>query len=228
MIIMYFAMTIVVFFTLRHLLSSISSPFANPLLWSIVFIIALLSLTSLDAETYQHANQNLLWLLEPAVVALAIPLFSQIQQLKIHLFSIILCCFLGVVIAMTSGTLIAFAMVDDTQLLLSLLAKSVTSPIAMEISDQINGLVALTAGVVIIVGLSGAVIGQYFLTLFKISNQQAQGLAMGASAHAIGTASAMNMGQVQGAFSTIALVICGIFTAVLSPLFAWLIVTFLS
>jgi len=225
---MYFAMTIVVFFTLRHLLSSISNPFANPLLWSIIFIITLLSLTSLDIETYHHANQSLLWLLEPAVVALAIPLFNQIQQLKTHLLSIMLCCFLGVIIAMALGTLIAFVMTNDTQLLLSLLAKSVTSPIAMEISAQINGLVSLTAGVVITVGLSGAVLGQYFLTLFKISNPQAQGLAIGASAHAIGTASAMNMGQIQGAFSTIALVICGIFTAVLSPLFAWLIVTFLS
>jgi putative effector of murein hydrolase len=112
---------------------------------------------------------------------------------------------------------------DDKILLLSLLPKSVTSPIAMAVANQIGGLAPLAAAVVIAVGLVGALGGFSLLKLFKITDPQAQGLAMGCSAHAIGTAKAMEVGNEQGAFSSLALVLSGILTAVLAPFFAWFI-----
>lgn len=223
MTIIYLSMTVVVFFILRYIFQYFSHPLANPLLWSILFIISIFGLTTLDLQAYTKANASLVWLLEPAVVAFAIPLFNQLQQLKQHLTSILVCCLSSVFIAMLSGTLIALLMTNDKTLLLSLLPKSVTTPIAMEISQPLGGLAPLTAGIVIIVGLFGAIIGVSLLKLFRITNPQAQGLAMGSAAHTIGTATILNEGETQGAFSSIALVLCGIFTAILSPLFAWFI-----
>jgi len=224
---MYLILTLIVFFSLRYLLKNIAHPLANPLLWSIIFLILSLSFTALDFQAYSIANSGLVWLLEPAVVALAIPLFNQFQQIKKHLVSLLLCCFGGVFIALASGTSIAFLMTDDKTLLLTLLAKSITSPIAMEISHTIGGLAPLTAGVVISVGLFGAVVGVGVFKIARITNPQAQGLAMGCASHTIGTASILNQGEVQGAFSSIGLVLCGIFTAILAPLFAWFIINIL-
>jgi len=224
--IFYILLTVALFLILRRLLNPFSHPLANPLLWSVVFLIVLFSLSSLSFELYSASTKPLSWLLEPAVVALAIPLFSQFQQLKKHLKAILICCFSGVVVALTSGTLIAALFTNDKQILLSLLPKSVTTPIAIDISLQTGGLSALTAGVVIIVGITGAMVGMKLLEIFNITNSQAQGLALGSSAHAVGTATALNVGETQGAFSSIALVLCAIITALLAPLFAWAISQF--
>ena len=219
----YLAMTIFIFFLLRRLLGRFAHPLANPLLWSITFFITLFSLSTLDFHDYVKANQYLLWLLEPAVVALAVPLFTQFQQIKKHLKTVLICCLGGVLVALLSGSLIAIFLGGQSQLLLSLLSKSITTPIAIEVSQQIGGIAALTAGIVIIVGVFGAMIGMKLLIIFKVTNEQAQGLAMGCSAHAVGTARSFEAGEVQGAFSSVALVLCAIFTAILAPLFAWLI-----
>jgi len=183
----------------------------------------LFSLSSLDFKQYQQANQLFVWLLEPAVVAFALPLFNQIQQIRQQWRAMMISCSVGVLVAMGSGLAIAYLLSDDKQLLLSLLPKSVTSPIAMAIANQTGGIASLSAAVVIAVGLLGALCGFSVLKRCHICNIHAQGLAMGASAHAIGTAKALEVGQQQGAFSSLALVICGILTALLAPFFAWLI-----
>ena len=190
---------------------------------SILFFIALFSLTPLSYQDYATANLPFIWLLEPAVVALAIPLFSQIQQIKQQFKAIMISCSIGVVIAISTCLSVALLLTDNKVLLLSLMPKSVTSPIAMAVANETGGLASLAAAVVIAVGLLGALGGFTLLKLCKITNPQAQGLAMGCSAHAIGTAKAMEVGNEQGAFSSLALVISGILTAILAPLFAWLI-----
>lgn len=222
-LILYSLLTIVVFLFLKRLLVRFSHPIANPLLWSILLLIPVFLFTPLDAKAYQTANNWLIKLLEPAVVALAIPLFVQLQHVKKQLLPIVLCCLGGSILASGSGLLLARLISNDEILLMSLLPKSITSPIAMEISQQFGGLPPLAAGVVIIVGLFGAVFGPVLMKLVGITHPQAQGVAMGTSAHAIGTAAALNLGEQQGAFSSIALVLCGIFTAILAPLLAWLI-----
>ncbi|MDP2560063.1 LrgB family protein [Psychrobium sp. 1_MG-2023] len=223
MIYSYLLATVIVFLGCKWLLASFNHPLANPLLWSIVTFITLFSVTPLDYQDYAQANTLFIALLEPAVVALAIPLFLQLQQIKAQKFAIFLSCSVGVFMALISGTATAWLMTNDLQLLLSLLPKSVTSPIAMAIANQVGGIASLSAAVVIFVGLVGAVFGFQILKLFNITNKQAQGVAMGCSAHAIGTAKAIEAGQTQGAFSSLALVICGVMTAILAPLFAWFI-----
>jgi predicted murein hydrolase (TIGR00659 family) len=223
MIYLYLIATVLIFLAARKLLSPIKSPLANPLLASILFFIGLFSFTPLSYQDYATANMPFIWLLEPAVVALAIPLFCQIQQIKKQFKAIMISCCVGVFIAISTCISIALLLTNDKTLLLSLLPKSVTSPIAMAVANEVGGLASLAAAVVIAVGLLGALGGFSLLQFCKITNPQAQGLAMGCSAHAIGTAKAMEVGNEQGAFSSLALVISGILTAILAPLFAWLI-----
>lgn len=223
MIYLYLIATVFIFLIARKLLAPIKSPLANPLLVSILFFIGLFSFTPLIYQDYATANLPFIWLLEPAVVALAIPLFSQMQQIKKQFKAIMVSCSIGVVIAISTCLSVALLLTDNKILLLSLLPKSVTSPIAMAVANETGGLASLAAAVVIAVGLLGALGGFTLLKLCKITNPQAQGLAMGCSAHAIGTAKAMEVGNEQGAFSSLALVISGILTAILAPLFAWLI-----
>ncbi|NRA71290.1 MAG: LrgB family protein [Gammaproteobacteria bacterium] len=219
MIYLYLVATIVAFLSAKKILARFSHPLANPLLVSILFFMALFSLTPLSFNDYAHANQGFVWLLEPAVVALALPLFNQVIEIRAQLKAILISCTLGVVIGITSCLSIILYFTDDRALLISLLPKSVTSPIAMAIANQSGGLPALAAAVVIAVGLLGAIGGFSLLNYCKITNKQAQGLAMGCSAHAIGTAQAIAQGREQGAFSSLALVISGILTALLAPLF---------
>jgi predicted murein hydrolase (TIGR00659 family) len=223
MIYLYLVATIVVFLGAKKSLCNIKSPLANPLLVSILFFIALFSWSPLNYQDYAVANQPFIWLLEPAVVALAIPLFTQVTQIRAQLMAIIISCSLGVLVAISSCLAIALLFTDDKVLLLSLLPKSVTSPIAMAVANETGGLAPLAAAVVIAVGLLGALTGFSILKRFNITNAQAQGLAMGCSAHAIGTAKAIETGAQQGAFSSLALVISGILTAMVAPLFAWLL-----
>ena len=223
MIYLYLIATVLIFLAARKLLSPIKSPLANPLLASILFFIGLFSFTPLSYQDYATANMPFIWLLERAVVALAIPLFCQIQQIKKQFKAIMISCCVGVFIAISTCISIALLLTNDKTLLLSLLPKSVTSPIAMAVANEVGGLASLAAAVVIAVGLLGALGGFSLLQFCKITNPQAQGLAMGCSAHAIGTAKAMEVGNEQGAFSSLALVISGILTAILAPLFAWLI-----
>jgi predicted murein hydrolase (TIGR00659 family) len=223
MIYLYLLVTVIVFLAARKLLVPIKSPLANPLLVSILFFIGLFSFTSLSYQDYATANLPFIWLLEPAVVALAIPLFYQVHQIKEQFKLLMVSCLLGVIIAISTCLSTALLLTDDRVLLLSLLPKSVTSPIAMAVANETGGLASLAAAVVIAVGLLGALGGFSVLKLCKISNPQAQGLAMGCCAHTIGTAKAMEIGNEQGAFSSLALVISGILTAILAPFFAWII-----
>lgn len=220
---MYLLLTFGCFFGFRLLFRSMSSPLANPLLWSILTIIPLLLFTDLSLIGYEQANAPLIRLLEPAVVALAIPLYQQLPLIRQYFTRILLSTFMATVLAMSSVLLIARLFTDDLQLLVSMLPKSVTSPIAIAIAEQHQGFASLAAALVIAVGLFGALFGFSVMKLTGITDPKAQGLAMGASAHAIGTAKALQTGPTEGSFSSLALVLCGIQTALLAPVFVWLL-----
>lgn len=224
----YLLATVVVFLGFKKLFSRIHNPVANPLLFSIVFFITLFSFSNISYFDYEQGNKIFIWLLEPAVVALAIPLFTQLKSIRSQLLPIILSCFLGVILAISSCLIIALMFTNEQAILLSLIPKSVTSPIAMAIANETGGLASLAAAVVIGVGLFGALGGFSLLRMAKIHNPQAQGLAIGCSAHAIGTAKALETGEIEGAFSSLALVISGILTAIVAPLFAWFLLWYLS
>ena len=220
---LYALVTIALFLFCRQLLSPWKSPLANPLLASIAISIATLLLLELPYQDYADGTAPLVWLLEPAVVALAIPLYNQLHSIREQLKPILLSCLLGVVISSLITLGIAVAMGADRALVLSLLPKSVTSPIAMAIAQTNGGHPALAAAVVIGVGLAGALGGFSLLRRCGIEDPQAQGLAIGCGAHAIGTAKALEEGATQGSYSSLALVICGILTALLAPLLVWLL-----
>ncbi|PSV53536.1 CidB/LrgB family autolysis modulator [Photobacterium sp. GB-3] len=210
--------TLVVFYSMRYLAMKIRNPLFNPLLISLIILIAALHWLQVPYETYFADNEIINYLLGPAVVALALPLYQQLPLIKRKWKTILSACFVGSVLSMTFGTSIAFLMGADAQLAASILPKSITTPLAMAASQQIGGIPAITAAMVIIVGLFGAVLGYPVMKLVRIYHPLAKGLTIGTVSHALGTAKAVEENYQEGAFSSLALVICGIMTTLLAPI----------
>lgn len=210
--------TVVVFYTARLISKRLQHPIVNPLLICLLVIIPLLMWLHVPYETYFEQNKWINALLEPAVVALAFPLYEQLSQIRAKWKVIFSVCLVGSMLSMLTGAGIAFMMGADAQLTASILPKSVTTPIAMAVADQIGGVPAIAAVMVIIAGLFGAVLGYPLFSLFGVKAPIAKGLTMGTVSHALGTAKAAEENYQEGAFSSLALVICGVMTSILAPL----------
>lgn len=210
-------LSLLVFFGARKLAARFKSPFLNPLLVSMVVIIPLLIFTGTPYEYYFKGSETLNDLLQPAVVALAFPLYEQLHQIRARWKSIITVCFIGSMVAMISGTAIALYMGATPEIAASVMPKSVTTPIAMAVGGSIGGIPAISAVCVIFVGILGAVFGHSILNLMHITTKASRGLAMGTAAHALGTARCAELDFQEGAFSSLALVICGIITSLIAP-----------
>lgn len=210
-------LTLVVFFGVRKLTARFNMPLLNPLLLSILVIIPLLLLTHTPYEHYFEGSKILNDLLQPAVVALAFPLYEQLHQIRSRWKSIIIICLIGCLVAMVSGTLIALWLGASPGMAASILPKSVTTPIAMAISSTLGGAPAISAMCVLLVGIFGAVFGYTMFRIVRIKTKAARGLAMGTACHALGTARCVEEDYQEGAFSSLALVICGIITSLLAP-----------
>ncbi|PWW11413.1 CidB/LrgB family autolysis modulator [Mangrovibacter plantisponsor] len=210
-------LTLVVFFAARKLGSVVKTPLLNPLLVSMVVIIPFLLLTGIKYQHYFQGSKMLNDWLQPAVVALAFPLYEQLHQIRARWKSIISICFIGSMVAMITGTSIALLMGATPQIAASILPKSVTTPIAMAVGGSIGGLPAISAVCVIYVGILGAVFGHTLLNVMHITTKASRGLSMGTASHALGTARCAELDFQEGAFSSLALVICGIITSLLAP-----------
>ncbi|MGF6563885.1 putative murein hydrolase (TIGR00659 family) [Kosakonia cowanii] len=210
-------LTLAVFFAARKLAARFKLALLNPLLIAMVVIIPLLLLTGTPYDHYFQGSKVLNDLLQPAVVALAFPLYEQLHQIRARWKSIITICFIGSLVAMISGTLIALLMGATPEIAASILPKSVTTPIAMAVGGSIGGIPAISAVCVIFVGVLGAVFGHTLLNLMRIKTKSARGLAMGTASHALGTARSAELDYQEGAFSSLALVICGIITSLIAP-----------
>lgn len=193
------------------------SPLVNTIMLPALIIIALLVLTGQDSSAYQTGTQPLNRLLELAVVAFALPLYQQAAKIREQLWPIVLCCSLSALISVGTTLIIGGILHAKPELLASIATKSITTPLAMSVSETMGGIPAIAAGLVIIVGMMGAIIGFPLLKIAGVVHPEAQGLAMGAGAHAIGIGAAAEVGPVQGAFASLAMVVCGIATAVLAP-----------
>lgn len=216
---MWLIITIVVFLAARQISIKVNNPIANPLLISITVLIPLLTYLKVPFETYYADNEWLSFLLQPAVVALAYPLYEQLPQIKANWRIIALACTLGSVMSMLTATFIAVAFNADITLIASLLGKSVTTPIAMEISSHLGGEAAVAAILVLIVGLFGAILAYPIFNIIGIKHPIARGLTMGTVSHALGTATCAEKQPGDAAFSSLALVLCGIITSILAPSF---------
>ena len=196
------------------------TPLLNPILVSVTLIAGFLMATGTEYRTYFDGAQFVHFLLGPATVALAVPLYHQMPILRRAWASILLVVLVGAVMAGGSAVLIAWALGGSEKVLLSLAAKSVTIPIAMGITERLGGIPSLTAVMVMLTGVFGAVTGGWILDLARVKDQSARGLAMGIASHGIGTVRALQMSETAGAFGGLAIGLTGLFTAILVPLVA--------
>ena len=189
----------------------------NPILLTIALLILFLKLTGISYETYQEGGQLIEFWLKPAVVALGVPLYLQLEMIKKQLLPILLSQLVGCLVGIVSVVLVAKLLGATPDVICSLAPKSVTTPIAMEVSNTTGGIPSLTAAVVVLVGLFGAVFGFKILTLGRVKSPIAQGLSMGTASHAIGTSAAMEVSRKYGAYASLGLTLNGILTALLTP-----------
>lgn len=196
------------------------SPWLNPVAWSVVILIGLLWLMDVPYQDYFDGAQFIHFLLGPATVALAIPMYQQLERLKALWLPLVVTVIFGVVVGSVSVMIIASALGVDSVTVLSLSPKSVTAPVAMGISEKIGGLPSLTAALVVITGILGALVGTRFFDLLRIGDDAVRGVAMGITAHGIGTARALQVSNRMGAFSGLAMALSAFFTSLLLP---WLI-----
>jgi predicted murein hydrolase (TIGR00659 family) len=189
----------------------------NPILLTIASLILFLKLTGISYEAYQEGGQLIEFWLKPAVVALGVPLYLQLEMIKKQLLPILLSQLVGCLVGIVSVVLVAKLLGATPDVICSLAPKSVTTPIAMEVSNTTGGIPSLTAAVVVLVGLFGAVFGFKILTLGRVKSPIAQGLSMGTASHAIGTSAAMEVSRKYGAYASLGLTLNGILTALLTP-----------
>lgn len=194
------------------------NPIVNPVLTAVLVLVLLLMASKTSYQTYFRGAQFIHFLLGPATVALAIPLYREVAIIRKTFVPIMIALLSGSLAAIASAVGIAWALGGERVLLLTLAPKSVTTPIAMGISEQIGGLPSLTAVAVVLTGITGAVIGDLVLNRVRVRDETARGMAFGVASHGIGTAHAMQKSRVTGAFSALAMALNGLLTALLLPL----------
>ncbi|ANB03222.1 LrgB family protein [Ectothiorhodospira sp. BSL-9] len=193
------------------------SPVLHPVLISMAILISILLLTGTDYDTYFDGAQFIHFLLGPATVALAIPLYENRQQIKALLLPLLVSGLAGAATAALSAVMIAYLMGAEWITLMSLAPKSVTSPIAMGVSEKLGGLPSLTAALVLLTGAIGCILAPGLIRLLRIRDDRVKGFAMGLSAHGFGTAQAFGISATAGAFAGLGLTLAGIMTAFLLP-----------
>ena len=197
-----------------------NNPLLHPVVTAVCLIIVFLLVTDTGYDAYFEGGQFVHFLLGPATVALAIPLYQQWPKIKKLWLPLSITLLGGAFIAGTSAVVIAQAMGGSLETQLSMAPKSVTAPVAMAISEQLGGLPSLTAVLVVITGVMGAVFGTRVLSMLGISDDAAKGVAMGITAHGIGTARAFQVSREMGAFSGLAMATSTLVTALMLP---WLV-----
>ncbi|MFC4665955.1 LrgB family protein [Falsiporphyromonas endometrii] len=195
----------------------------HPLAITIALLIIMLIVTKTDYEVYKQGSYLINFLLGPSVVALGYVLYEQSEHLKGRVLSILTTVFIGAFVGIISAAGIAYLMGADKAIAASMGPRSVTTPIAIVLSEQNGGIPALTAVVVVVAGILGGLIGPPIFKLLKIDSRIARGLALGASAHGVGTSVAIQLGAVEGALGGLAIGIMGIWTSLLLPVFQYII-----
>ncbi len=193
----------------------------NPLLVGCVIVIHLLMYTGVDFETFNRGGDYISFFLGPATVVLAVPLYKKIQLLKSDALPILAGISAGSIAGMSSILLLSHLFGLDEALSISLVPKSVTTPIGMEISRQLGGLPAVTVAAIVITGIIGAVLGPFICRCFRIKDKVAVGVAIGTASHALGTTKAIELGETEGAMSGLAIGIAGLLTVFLAPLLVY-------
>ena len=192
----------------------------NPLLIGTICVIGFLLLFRIDYEEYNEGAKYISYLLTPATVCLAVPLYEQLSLLKKNFMAVAVGILSGVLASLVSVLALAKLFDLNHQQYVTLLPKSITTAIGMGVSEELGGLVTITVAVIVITGILGNVIAEFICKIFKIHEPIAKGLALGTASHAIGTAKAMEMGQIEGAMSSLAIAVAGLLTVIGASVFA--------
>lgn len=211
------ALTFGVYYLARKLQALTGKLWCHPILISICVIIGFFCLTGITYDDYRPTGHLIEFWLKPAIVALGLPLYTQLQSIKREFWAILGSQLIGCLTGIVSVVLIAKWLGAPADVIVSLAPKSVTTPIAIEISNGLGGIPSLTASIVVLVGLLGAVAGFRILTLGHINSPLARGLSMGTAAHVMGASRASEESEQIGAYATVGLIINGVLTALLSP-----------
>ncbi len=186
----------------------------HPLLISPLFLIVLITAAQISPEQYAEGTKLLTYGLGPATVAFAVPIYKHLPLIKKHLSEVFFSIMVGTVFSIVSSAVFSHFIHLSQSFINSLMPRSITTPIAIEISEEIGGLPALTAVFVICTGITGAVVGPSLIKLFAFRSSVAKGMMMGVAAHGTGTAKAFEYGNQEGTFSSIAMVLCAVITMI--------------
>ena len=211
-------LTLITFRAAQWLQARLRSPLLNPILVSTVMILCFMALTGYDNESYQSGASNLTWLITPATVCLAIPMYEQLAILSKNWRAILAGIATGAAASLVMVLLFCLAVGFDRELTVSLLPKSVTSAIGVPLSQLSGGIGAITTPVIIITGIIAGSLAELLFQTLKISDPIAQGVALGTAGHVVGTSRANEMGPLTGAVSSLSLVVAGLLTSVLFPI----------
>lgn len=211
-------LTIITYIIGLEIYKKFKLPILNPILIALIIIIPILLYFKIPVETYKKGGDLISFFLGPATVVLAVPLYKKIDLLKQHFVPILGGVVVGVLTSILSCILIGKALGLDLSLIKSSLPKSLTTPIAIELSKQVEGIVPITIVMVMITGITGAVLAPFICKMFKIENKIAKGIAIGTASHAVGTSRAIEMGEIEGAMSGLAIGVAGILTVFILPI----------
>jgi predicted murein hydrolase (TIGR00659 family) len=211
------AITIAAYYLWDLLYKRFRYPLLNPVLISILLLIFTLDYLDINVETYNKGTSILRILLDASVVALAFPLYQQWPVIRANYKKILMCMFVGSFTGILSVLVFSWIFGASEKVIISMVPKSVTTPIAVKVSEALGGIPPLTAAVVVTVGIFGSVVGVQFLKLMKITKPESIGLAMGTAAHGLGTATVTKLGERHSAMGGLAIAINGLITALISP-----------
>lgn len=214
----YLFLTLSTYIIFSYLQKKLKSPLLNPVLFSIIVIILIMKLFNIDYKEYKVGGNFISLLLGPATVALALPLYRNWDILKKRGIVLLAGIIVGTLTAILSVYFLGKLFGLNKEILLSLLPKSITTPIGMEVSREIGGIVSLTVSAIVLTGITGNMLGPIILKILRIKDPVAVGAAFGTASHAIGTSKALEIGEVEGAISGVCISIAGLLTAIIIPI----------
>lgn len=213
-------LTLTAFFLGQRLQKKLKSPLLNPILIAVILVLLFLGITGISVKTYQSGMSSLSWLLTPATVCLAVPMYEQFQLLKKNLPAIAAGVAAGAVSCLVMVLLFGLAVGFEPVLTNSLLPKSITTAIGVVLSEMTGGMLGVTTAAIVFTGIFANIMGSAFCRIFHLTDPIAQGVAFGTAGHVIGTSRANELSPLTGAVSSLSLVVAGLLTAVVLPLFS--------
>lgn len=213
-------LTISIYYLSIKLSNKLKNPLVNPLLLTTIIIIAIMAIFKIPLEYYDLGGNYIKFFLGPATIVLALPLFKQLHLLKKHLFPILVGVLIGSLTSLFSVLILSKLLHLDFKILVSLLPKSITTPIGISISETYGGIISLTITAIVITGMTGSLAAPFVIKFANIKNDISKGIAIGTASHAVGTSKAIEMGETIGAMSGLAIALTGTITALIMPLFS--------